>query len=149
MRWEASLWMRPYETGDERRFQPRADMAEDLAAAAWDWTQGPPGQTWTLIRADGTVLGLGGFVDRGQDVFEAWSVLGALRARDVFQALWLAARRIEGARIVLGARRIVAGARAADLGACRGLERLGFCNVGFGYDDRLPGVWIQHFERGA
>lgn len=141
----AEIYLAKYLPGDEAAFIPRPDMAEDMAANGWDWSQGAPGPTWTLMRWDGEFLGIGGFVKLSDNGWEAWSVLSSLRLRDWPRVLELAKMRLEA----LGSSTVLACCRSDSAGAMRVLDRLGFGLGAFGFDDRLPGTEIQHMWRFA
>ncbi len=144
----ARIYCAPWLPGDETAFTPAPLRAEERAAVAWDWSRGPPGPTWTLLRQSGEVVGVAGLHDRGEGVFEAWSSLGEVRPMEWPRLLWLAARRLEGAWLH-GAHTVLAACRAGEGGAQRCLEILGFAPLETGEDPRLPGVAIRYMQKAA
>lgn len=124
------LRLRPWKPGDQDAFVPRGDFAQDRQHVNWDWTQGPPGPTWAIVRWDETVVGVAGFVVHEGPVqvesLDAWAWLADLPRRDWPQLLWLANNTITHMARTTGARMVYASARKALVGAARCLERLGF-----------------------
>lgn len=85
--------MRPWKPGDESAFVLRADFARDRAATAWDWSQGEPGPTFTLLSDAGEVVGIGGVVAEGEGVWRAWAQMAeTIRPRHMPQLLYWARR---------------------------------------------------------
>ena len=111
----ASLFLASWRAGDEDAFTPRPDAAAERAATGWDWSRGPPGPTWTLMRYPREVLGVGGGVMMAGGCMQAWSCLAELPRGD-----W--AMAIDCAALV----------RADFAGAARVIRRLGFADVGAG-----------------
>lgn len=118
--------MRPYRPGDEDAFNLRADFAEERAATAWDWSRGAPGPTWTIYRWSGEIVGIGGAVDQGDGLWQAWAQLADAPRRDWPQLLWLASRVLGYVETHHGAAAIEAMARTSNPAAISCLQRLGF-----------------------
>lgn len=127
---DRTLRLRPWKPGDEDAFEVSADVAAERAMVAWDWSKGPPGPTWTLVRWSGEVAGVGGFHETARDArgatFQAWCWLADLPRRDWPKTMWLAGRAIDHAARHHGARRLEATASARMPGAALCLQRLGF-----------------------
>lgn len=131
-RWR-TLSLRAYRRGDERAFTPRDDMQIEGEAVAWQWTmRGPPGPTWTLIRAEtGKVVGVGGGVEqlrRGD--WDMWCVLAPLSRRDWPSALACALEVMRTLEREWRAKRMAALARDDFPGAALVLRRMGFAYYG-------------------
>ena len=56
------LHLRPFRAGDHDLFEPRADFVADRAMVGWDWEDGAPGFSWTVLDRDNRVMGIGGAV---------------------------------------------------------------------------------------
>ncbi|MGH6958594.1 MAG: hypothetical protein ACREEW_18160 [Caulobacteraceae bacterium] len=122
----ATIYARPYRPGDAERFAARADMASEKAAVDWDWEAGAPPGTRTLVRFPGEVIGLGGAIDAGGGVFQAWACLAPVPRGDWPLLFGCANAVLNEAELRRGARRIVALVRTDWDAARRTLERLGF-----------------------
>lgn len=142
-----TLRLRRWRPGDEDAFTPRADFAEQRAAVGWDWTQGAPGPTWTVLRWNGDVVGVGGFIQQGLTEFAAWAWLAEVQRRDWPQLIWLAQRALTDVRTHHGARAIAAD--AATPAASRLLGRLHFTAQHWRTDPRLPDQRLLRMMRRA
>ncbi len=135
------IWLRDWRAGDESAFTRSAVFDGEREAMGWDWSQGPPGQTWTLERDDG-VIGVGGGRLMNH-VWECWASLAQVQARD-WPALVGAAQEVILRMIAMS------NGRAWALAAwCRPRRapllvagRLGFDVVGSAEDAEL-GVYLR------
>lgn len=110
----------------------RPESQRESVAADWDWSNGPPGPTWTVFRCGeslGEICGVAGGYDLGDGDMLAWAWIADLATREWPAALDLAETVIEFLRIG-GARRVLAHARVGMPGAVECLQRLGFEAVG-------------------
>ena len=126
---QGRLHLRPWRAGDEDAFEPRPDFVAERAHNAWNWKNGPPGPTWTLLNRNQEVLGIGGgekVLDNSEAVWKMWSQLCDLHARDFPAAIILAQKVMAHLAKDKGARRFYSAARATSGGAIRCLQRLGF-----------------------
>jgi RimJ/RimL family protein N-acetyltransferase len=123
---DRTLRLRPYSPGDLEAFEPRPEFREDMAASDWDWEASlPPGRVWTLARRNGEILGVGGLGDAG-DNWQAWAILGEIRAKDLVRALWLAERELSRFMRALDGKPLMSFARAGNEAAIRCLAYLKF-----------------------
>jgi RimJ/RimL family protein N-acetyltransferase len=138
------LGFRAWRAGDERAFTPRPDMAADAAAVDWVWSErGEPGPTWSLLRATGEVVGMGGGVEQAPGSWMLWSVLAPMPWRHWPSALACARLVIQLLERDWGAEHFTALARTDFPGAHRVLQRLGFSRYD-GPDPPWAGyVWFQ------
>jgi hypothetical protein len=119
--------LRPWQPGDERAFVPRPDMAAEGAALAWDWSNGPPGPTWSLIRWPAQVIGVGGGRPAAEPgVYQVWACLEAFPRGDWALAILCASAVIRQLERAHGARRLTVLVRKGVAPFERTMERLGF-----------------------
>lgn len=130
-RWRR-LALRGYRKGDEDRFTPRPDMLIERERVNWEWgRRGPPGPTWTLIRAGtGEVVGIGGGVEHKRGHWEIWCVLSPLRLHDWPSACACGLQVIRLLERDWHARRMTAQGRDDFPGAGLVLRRMGFARFG-------------------
>lgn len=121
----AAIHLRPFQPGDEAKFELRLDFAREMRRLNWDWRK-PPAPTWTLVRFPDQVIGFGGFVAQGLGHFQAFCFLAHVPRGD-----W--PKLIDCARVAIddlrrGHDAIVATAlvREGFAGGAAVLERLGF-----------------------
>lgn len=150
-----ALSLRTYQRGDEAAFVPRADFAEEQAAIGWDWSKGPPGPTWTLVRPNASllegyeVLGIGGYA-KSFDLHhrEAWGAVCDLTPREWAELARLIRPNLDLMFAPKTAVPIYATARADLPGAVRLLQKLGFTAFPVPIvDPRLPDVPLVQMMR--
>lgn len=117
-------------------------------AIGWDWANGPPGHTWTVVRGDDVVIGVGGVVELENRSWEAWCWLAETRPRDWRRLLQLAWIALEFAEDWTDGHDLVASARADNPAAIRCLSKLDFHPAYPFEHGRLPGIQFMHMERG-
>ena len=125
----ATLHLRPWRPGDLDAFDPRPDMAAEGAAARWDWSKGPPGPTWSLIRFPDQVIGIGGGLSQGRRLVPGVDDHGAegFPRGDWAHAILCAATVIRHLEKVHGAEAADrAGAARISRRGERTMEKLGF-----------------------
>lgn len=132
----AKIHMRPYRPGDEDAFHPRADFGEEREANGWDWSKGPPGATWTIMRG-AEVIGIGGGVDLGDGRWQVWAQLAPVARRDWPALIHHAGIVLTHLELCRGATSIVAQAREGQPGAVRCLQELRFEEAGPATDGYL------------
>lgn len=141
------LRLRPWKPGEDAAFTPAPAFALEQGAVAYDWRQGPPGHTWSIIRGDNQVIGVGGVVELKSGEWEAWAWLAETHRRDWPRLIDLAKAVLDFADPWIGHKGLVASARGDNPAAVRCLARLGFAPA-YGFEhSRLPGVPFLHMER--
>lgn len=122
------IHLRPWRAGDETAFVPRPDMAAEGGAARFDWSKGPPGPTWSLVRWPEQVIGIAGGVPVASEpgVFQVWACLADFPRGDWGLAILCAATAIKHLESSHGAKRLTVLVKKDFHPARATMDRLGF-----------------------